>query len=38
MSKYLEMNRTQFANVHGLMNKKNYSCASDLIKLNFYCM
>lgn len=38
LSKALSMSNTRFANTHGLINKKNYSCSSDLIKLCVYAM
>lgn len=36
--KRLEMMNSRFANVHGLSNPDNYSCAEDLCKLCRYCM
>lgn len=38
LSKVLSLVNTRFANVHGLINKKNYSCSSDLTKLCIYAM
>lgn len=38
VSKRLEMMNSRFANVHGLSNPDNYSCAEDLCKLCRYCM
>lgn len=38
LARQLNMMRTRFANPHGLMNKRNYSCTSDLVRLCIHCM
>jgi D-alanyl-D-alanine carboxypeptidase (penicillin-binding protein 5/6) len=38
VAKALRLRNTRFANPHGLMNKKNYSCSDDLTKLCIYAM
>jgi D-alanyl-D-alanine carboxypeptidase len=32
------MASTRFANCHGLMNRRNYSCSNDLIRLCVFAM
>lgn len=38
LAKALSMKNSRFANAHGLINKKNYSCSSDVTKLCVYAM
>jgi D-alanyl-D-alanine carboxypeptidase len=38
LAKTLDLKNTHFANVHGLMNKKNYSTSNDIMKLCLYSM
>lgn len=38
LARCLGMDNTKFANVHGLMNKRNYSCSRDQVKLCLFAM
>jgi D-alanyl-D-alanine carboxypeptidase len=38
LARDFKLGNTNFSNVHGLMNKKNYSCSEDLCKLSFLAM
>jgi D-alanyl-D-alanine carboxypeptidase len=38
LAKILNLKNTKFANVHGLMNKKNYSCTNDIMTLCLFAM
>lgn len=38
IAKILNLTNTKFSNVHGLINKKNYSCSSDVMKICLYAM
>ena len=38
MAKFLDLKSTNFANTHGLMNDKAYSCSYDVALLTFYSM
>lgn len=38
LAKALGMDNTKFANVHGLMNKRSFSCSRDQAKLSLFAM
>lgn len=38
LAKHLNLNQTHYANTHGLMNEKAYSCSEDVSILSYFTM